>query len=79
MWKITHRLSHGSFLDLIFQPGLHRYLGDAGSLVIVPVCNPKISRESDQEFVHVGPLTRATQYGRTLAWSVVINLEDRTV
>lgn len=38
--KITHWLSQGSFLDLIFQLGLHRFLGDVGSLVIAPVYNP---------------------------------------
>lgn len=40
--KITHWLSCGSFLDLIFQPGLHRDLGDAGSLTIFIVYNPGI-------------------------------------
>lgn len=38
--KITHWLSRGSFLDLIFQPGLHRDLSDAGNLASVSIYNP---------------------------------------
>lgn len=78
MCKITLWLSCGSFLDLIFQPGLRRDLGDAGSLAIVSVCNPgdlpRISgEESNEDFVHV---THPKRSGRALVWFAFVDLGD---